>query len=250
MSMSEEVQENTQETVLGEKSVPAHIAIIMDGNSRWAKKRLMPSVAGHRAGAAAVRRVVEIAAKENVKVLTLFAFSSENWRRPKAEVDALMVLFMRMLKKEVKRLKENNIRLRIMGDVTGFSAALQKQIVLAEEETRAHDGLQLVIAANYGGRWDIAEAAKTLCQQVIAGELALDDIDEHKLSEQIQLADLPEPDLIIRTSGEQRISNFMLWQAAYSEFVFLPVLWPDFDESDFNEAVGVYQQRQRRYGGR
>ena len=230
--------------------VPAHIAIIMDGNNRWAKKKHLPSVAGHKAGATAVRKAVEAAVRSGVKVLTLFAFSSENWKRPRVEVDALMSLFMRVLKKEVKRMNQHKIKLRVMGDVSGFSPALQKQIALTEAETKSNDGLELVIAANYGGRWDIAEAAKSVCSSVLSGKIAIEDVTEEILSEHTQLADLPCPDVIIRTSGEQRLSNFLLWQAAYSEFVFTPVLWPDFDQDDFKQAILEFQQRQRRYGGR
>ncbi|MCZ2721704.1 polyprenyl diphosphate synthase [Marinomonas sp. 15G1-11] len=229
---------------------PAHIAIIMDGNNRWAKKKHLPSVAGHKAGAAAVRKTVEAAAEAGVKVLTLFAFSSENWQRPKVEVEGLMSLFMRSLKKEAKRLKEHNIRLRVIGDLSQFSPALQEQIRLSELETSSNVGMSLVIAANYGGRWDITQAAKRLCQSVLEGEISIDDINETRIGEHIQLADLPPPDLLIRTSGEERLSNFLLWQTAYSEFVFLPVLWPDFDRAQFDEALTIYHGRQRRYGGR
>jgi undecaprenyl diphosphate synthase len=229
---------------------PAHVAIIMDGNNRWAKNKLLPSIAGHTAGAGAVRRTVEAAARAGVKVLTLFAFSSENWKRPKAEVDGLMRLFMRSLKKEVKRLNEYGIRLRVIGDTQGFSDSLQQEIRHAEQVTCANSGMVLVIAANYGGRWDIAEAAKSLAKQVAAGSLSPDEVDETRLQQHTCLADLPAPDLMIRTSGEQRISNFLLWQAAYSEFVFLPVLWPDFDENHFTAALSEYYSRQRRYGGR
>ncbi|WP_394183186.1 polyprenyl diphosphate synthase [Marinomonas posidonica] len=243
--MSELVDGSTESAV-----GPAHIAIIMDGNNRWAKKKHLPSIAGHTAGAAAVRRTVEAAARSGVKVLTLFAFSSENWKRPQVEVDGLMGLFMRSLKKELKRLKAHKIRLRVMGDVSGFSDSLQAQIRATEHATKDNDQMTLVIAANYGGRWDIAQAAKLLAEEVASGQLSPEDITAEKLASRIQLADLPEPDLLIRTSGEERISNFMLWQSAYSEFVFLPVLWPDFDQSDFDEAIGIYQNRQRRYGGR
>ncbi|TPE52827.1 di-trans,poly-cis-decaprenylcistransferase [Maribrevibacterium harenarium] len=229
---------------------PAHVAIIMDGNNRWAKNKLLPSIAGHTAGAGAVRRTVEAAARAGVKVLTLFAFSSENWKRPKAEVDGLMRLFMRSLKKEVKRLNEYGIRLRVIGDTQGFSDSLQQEIRHAEQATVTNSGMVLAIAANYGGRWDIAEAAKSLAKQVAAGSLSADEIDETRLHQHTCLADLPPPDLMIRTSGEQRISNFLLWQAAYSEFVFLPVLWPDFDENHFTAALSEYYSRQRRYGGR
>ncbi len=231
-------------------NIPAHIAIIMDGNNRWAKQKLLPSIAGHTAGAGAVRRTVEAAASAGVKVLTLFAFSSENWKRPKVEVDGLMGLFMRSLKKEQKRLSKYDIRLKVMGDVSGFSESLQAQIARVESATANNQGMVLVIAANYGGRWDIAQAAKELAVQVAAGNLDPDQIDETMLAQHISLADLPEPDLLIRTSGEERISNFMLWQTAYAEFVFLPVLWPDFGQSHFDEALQIYQTRQRRYGGR
>lgn len=230
--------------------VPHHIAIIMDGNNRWAKKKHLPSIAGHTAGASAVRRVVEASARAGVKVLTLFAFSSENWKRPKLEVDGLMKLFMRSLKKELKRLNEHKIRLRVIGDLSGFSQGLRKQIESTEDATKDNDQMTLVIAANYGGRWDIAEAAKKMAECVAAGELLPEDVNEFSLAEHMQLADLPPPDLLIRTSGEERISNFMLWQTAYSEFVFLPVLWPDFDQQHFDEAIQTYQNRQRRYGGR
>lgn len=231
-------------------NLPAHIAIIMDGNNRWAKQKFLPGIAGHKAGATAVRRVVEESAKSGIKVLTLFAFSSENWKRPQAEVDALMMLFMRSLKKEVKRMNKQKIRLRVMGDTSAFSEKLQAQIALSEQETLANDGMQLVIAANYGGRGDIAQAAKQVCQKVSEGELSIEQVDESLISSHLYLSDLPDPDLIIRTSGEERISNFLLWQAAYSEFVFLPVLWPDFNRDDFQYAIDLYQQRQRRYGGR
>lgn len=248
--MSESSHDEPNQSAVPLANVPAHIAIIMDGNNRWAKQKFLPGIAGHKAGATAVRRVVEESAKAGVKVLTLFAFSSENWKRPQAEIDALMMLFMRSLKKEVKRMNKQKIRLRIMGDVTGFGDKLQAQIALSEEETQANDGMQLVIAANYGGRGDIAQATQRVCQKVLAGELSIDQIDEDTIAKQLYLSDLPDPDLIIRTSGEERISNFLLWQAAYSEFVFLPVLWPDFNRDDLHHAFDLYQQRQRRYGGR
>ena len=241
---------DSAEMAEGAVDVPAHVAIIMDGNNRWAKQKYLPSIAGHTAGAAAVRRTVEAAARAGVKVLTLFAFSSENWRRPKVEVDGLMGLFMRSLKKEQKRLSKYDIRLQVMGDVSGFSEGLQAQIKRVESATADNKGMVLVIAANYGGRWDIAQAAKQLAKQVAAGTLDPELIDEKMLAQQVSLADLPEPDLLIRTSGEERLSNFMLWQTAYAEFVFLPVLWPDFEQSHFDQALQIYQTRQRRYGGR
>ena len=232
------------------QSVPAHVAIIMDGNNRWAKKKHLPSIAGHRAGAAAVRKTVETAARSGVKVLTLFAFSSENWKRPQAEVDGLMGLFMRSLKKEAKRLNQHSIKLVVVGDKSGFSKSLQDQIHIAEQATAENNGMVLAIAANYGGRWDIAQAAKELARKVSAGEMEIDDISEESLGQFTCLAGLPELDLIIRTSGEERVSNFLLWQLAYAEFIFMPVLWPDFSGDHFEEALATYQQRQRRYGGR
>ena len=232
------------------RSLPTHVAIIMDGNNRWAKKKFLPSIAGHRAGALAVRKTVESAAKCGVKVLTLFAFSSENWKRPQAEVDGLMGLFMRYLKKETKRLNEHSIRLIVVGDKSGFSKGLQDQIERVEQVTAQNTGMVLAIAANYGGRWDIAQAAKKMAEQVAAGEIEPDQVTEETLSQHVCLAGLPELDLIIRTSGEERVSNFLLWQLAYAEFVFMPVLWPDFTGDHFEEALAVYQQRQRRYGGR
>ena len=239
-----------QELAAEGQSAPAHVAIIMDGNNRWAKKKHLPSIAGHTAGANAVRKTVEAAARQGVKVLTLFAFSSENWRRPQVEVDGLMNLFMRSLKKEAKRMAQHSIRLIVVGDKTGFSEKLQEQIAVAEQATQHNDGMVLAIAANYGGRWDIAQAAKEVARQVRDGEISLDDIDERSLGQHTCLAGLPELDLIIRTSGEERVSNFLLWQLAYAEFIFMPVLWPDFDGDHFNEALTIYQGRQRRYGGR
>jgi len=232
------------------QSMPAHVAIIMDGNNRWAKKKHLPSLAGHRAGAAAVRKTVESAARCGIKVLTLFAFSSENWKRPQTEVDGLMGLFMRSLKKETKRLNEHSIRLLVVGDKGGFSKGLQEQIALVEEATAKNSGMVLAIAANYGGRWDIAQAARKMAEQVAAGEIRPDQVTEESLGQYVCLAGLPELDLIVRTSGEERVSNFLLWQLAYAEFVFMPVLWPDFTGDHFEEALAVYQQRQRRYGGR
>lgn len=241
---------SNQELAQACQSVPAHVAIIMDGNNRWAKKKHLPSIAGHRAGAAAVRKTVEAAARNGVKVLTLFAFSSENWKRPQAEVDGLMGLFMRSLKKEAKRLNEHAIKLVVVGDKTAFGAGLQEQIALAEQVTAENQGMVLAIAANYGGRWDIAQAAKHLAQKVAAGEMTPDEVNEENLGRHVCLAELPELDLIIRTSGEERVSNFLLWQLAYAEFIFMPVLWPDFEGRHFEEALNTYQQRQRRYGGR
>jgi undecaprenyl diphosphate synthase len=230
------------------QKIPRHVAIIMDGNGRWAEKRSQPRIMGHRAGVEAVRGVVQGCAKSGVEVLTLFAFSSENWRRPKQEVGLLMELFMTALGREVKRLHKNNVRLRVIGDVGGFSKPLQKRITEAELLTQDNDGLTVVVAANYGGRWDIAQAAKQLAQQVQAGELDVEDITAERMAEHISLADLPEPDLFIRTGGESRVSNFLLWQLAYTEFYFSDILWPDFDAAALNVAFESFASRQRRFG--
>lgn len=228
--------------------MPRHVAIIMDGNNRWAKKRFMPGVAGHKAGVSAVRNVVEMSAREGIEVLTLFAFSSENWRRPAAEVSALMALFLRALEREVRKLHEHNIRLRIMGDISAFDARIQELIQEAEALTLNNTGLALVVAANYGGQWDIAQAAKKIAQEVQAGRMQLDEINEQQLHRFTWLADLPAPDLVIRTGGEQRISNFMLWQTAYSELYFSDALWPDFDAQHYQQALTAFTQRTRRFG--
>ncbi len=229
-------------------SVPRHIAIIMDGNGRWAKKRLMPRIAGHRAGVDSVRSVVQRCGELGVSALTLFAFSSENWRRPEQEVGLLMELFMAALKRETKKLNQNNVKLCIVGDRTRFSEKLQEQILKAEEMTAGNSGLCLSVAANYGGRWDIAQAMRQIAEKVKAGEIDAVDIDETLISQHISLAALPEPDLFIRTGGEQRISNFLLWQLAYSELYFTDVLWPDFKKEALDLAIESFSGRQRRFG--
>ena len=227
---------------------PRHIAIIMDGNGRWAKKRFLPRYAGHKAGVETVRRVLNFCAEQGVEVLTLFAFSSENWRRPKKEVSLLMDLFVTALQREVNELNKNNVGLRIIGAREAFPDNLQKLIVEAEKLTENNAGLTLVIAANYGGHWDILEAAKRLAQKVEQGVLKSQDINESLFAEQLCLANLPEPDLFIRTGGEKRISNFLLWQLAYAEMYFTDTLWPDFDKATFMEALKSFASRQRRFG--
>ncbi len=227
---------------------PRHIAIIMDGNGRWAQKRLMPRVMGHRAGVKAVRKVVEFCAEQKIEVLSLFAFSSENWRRPKAEVNTLMDLFMMTLQREVDKLDRNDIRLRIIGDKTAFPQNLQAKITQAEAQTRDNKGLTLVIAANYGGRWDITQAVRKISEKMTAGTLQVDDINENLINQHLAAADLPEPDLFIRSGGEQRVSNFLLWQLAYTELYFTEALWPDFDQTSLEEAIASFKGRQRRFG--
>ncbi|MEW6765404.1 MAG: polyprenyl diphosphate synthase [Pseudomonadota bacterium] len=228
--------------------VPAHVAIIMDGNGRWAEQRGYPRVFGHRRGATALRHAVRACAQRGVQALTVFAFSSENWRRPSAEVAALMHLFMQSLRREVRRLQEANVRLRFIGDRSRFDESLQARMAEAETLTASNGGMTLVVAVNYGGRWDIAQATRQLLADVQAGKRSIDSIDESVLGEQIQLADLPEPDLLIRTGGEQRISNFLLWQLAYTELYFTPVLWPDFGPDDIDHAFQWFAGRERRFG--
>lgn len=228
--------------------LPKHVAIIMDGNNRWAKHRFMAGVSGHKAGVDAVRAVVETSARQGIKVLTLFAFSSENWRRPEDEVGALMQLFMIALEREVKKLHKHDIRLRVMGDKSAFSKRIQQLIEEAEALTANNSRMTLVIAANYGGQWDITQAAQKLAQAVLEKTISIDDITEQSLHAYTSLADLPAPDLLIRTGGEQRISNFMLWQTAYTEFYFTDALWPDFKEAEYTQALTAFTQRVRRFG--
>jgi undecaprenyl diphosphate synthase len=228
--------------------VPQHIAIIMDGNGRWAKKRLLPRFMGHRAGVKSVENIVKHCIERNVTVLSLFAFSSENWRRPSKEVSLLMELFALSLKQQVKRLHKNNIRLRIIGDVSKFSASLQKQISQAENLTASNTGLIINIAANYGGRWDITQSVRKLAVKVKSGEFLPEDISEEAISAGLMTAEIPEPDLFIRTGGEQRVSNFLLWQMAYTEFFFTDTLWPDFNGTELDKAISSFCQRERRFG--
>ncbi|MEW8028652.1 MAG: isoprenyl transferase [Candidatus Thiodiazotropha sp.] len=238
----------TKKSVVVEKRLPRHIAIIMDGNGRWAKKRGLPRYAGHPAGVEAVRGVVEVCVELKIPVLTLFAFSSENWQRPQKEVNLIMDLFLRSLKKEIRRLDRNQVKLKVIGDRSAFADNLQQQIEEAERQTASNQGLLLQVAANYGGRWDITQAAKRLVEQVQRGEISPDQIDEECFSQNLCSADLPEPDLFIRTGGEQRISNFLLWQCAYTELYFTDLLWPDFNRKALEEALHDFSRRQRRFG--
>ncbi|CAA9890689.1 undecaprenyl pyrophosphate synthase [Candidatus Methylobacter favarea] len=227
---------------------PRHIAIIMDGNGRWAQKRHMPRTIGHQAGVKAVRKIVEHCARQEIEVLTLFAFSSENWRRPEDEVSTLMSLFMATLQREVSKLHRNGIRLRFIGDRAAFSDNLQDKIAEGEALTCENKGLTLVVAANYGGRWDICQALRKVAEKMLAGELKNYEIDEKLITQYLSIADLPEPDLFIRTGGEQRVSNFLLWQLAYAELYFTATLWPDFDQNSLDEAIKSFKSRQRRFG--
>lgn len=228
--------------------IPKHIGIIMDGNGRWAKNRNLLRIVGHRAGLRAVRRTVERANELGVKVLTLYAFSSENWNRPEQEVSALMALFIYALNKEVKILHRNNIQLNIIGDITRFPAQIQKMIKLAQAKTMNNTGLILNIAANYGGRWDIVNSVKKLINQYERQSITLDMIDEEAINKEIALYGLPAVDLVIRTGGEYRISNFLLWQIAYSELYFTDVLWPDFNKETLDDAISEFIKRERRFG--
>ena len=244
--------ENDIATTVAERlaslKVPQHVAIIMDGNGRWAKKKGKIRTFGHRAGVESVRAAVRFARQSNIQVLTLFAFSSENWKRPEEEVSVLMDLFNLVLNKEAKRLNKNGVRLQVLGDLSRFDDKLVSKIRKAEEMTSENTDLVLNIAANYGGRWDILHAAKQMAQDIAAGNVSVDDIDETGFDQYLSTQGPPELDLLIRTGGEHRISNFLLWQCAYAELYFTDVLWPDFDEEAFYLAVKDFSERQRRFG--
>lgn len=229
-------------------STPKHIAIIMDGNGRWAKKKGLPRAAGHQAGFRTTRDIVEACVRRDIKALTLFAFSSENWARPEQEVGLLMDLFLRGLKSEVSKLHENNVCINFIGERSAFSAKLQSEMTNAETRTADNTGLNLAVAVNYGGRWDIVNAAKKLACKVKAGELQPEDIDSEMFSSQVSLSNISEPDLFIRTGGEKRISNYLLWHLAYTELYFTDVLYPDFDDAELESAMVFYAGRQRRFG--
>jgi len=229
-------------------NIPKHIAIIMDGNGRWAKKRLQPRFMGHRAGVKTVEGIVKCCAELGVEVLSLFAFSSENWRRPGKEVSLLMELFSHALNNQVKKLHDNNIKLQVIGDLSRFSESLQQQIEQAQSLTQANTGLIVNIAANYGGRWDITQSVRQLADQVAAGKLRPEAISEQMINDHLTTATIAEPDLFIRTGGEQRVSNFLLWQMAYTEFYFTDTLWPEFDANALNQAIASFSQRERRFG--
>ena len=229
-------------------NIPRHVAVIMDGNGRWARKRALPRHAGHRSGVGAVRKIVEVAAKRGVEYLTLFAFSSENWSRPREEVSRLMGLFVEALQREVDELHRNNVRLEFIGARQQLQAGLIDKICAAEEQTRDNTGLHLFVAVAYGGRWDIVKAIRKLAGKAAAGDITAEEIDDQAVAAQLELRGVPDPDLLIRTGGEQRISNFLLWNLAYAELWFCDTLWPDFGEQQFDEALAFYGRRQRRYG--
>ncbi len=228
--------------------IPQHIAIIMDGNGRWAQARALPRHAGHRSGVKAVRKIVELAARRSISNLTLFAFSSENWKRPAEEVNRLMSLILEALQREIDELHRNNVMLTFIGERENLQSGLVRKLAVAEEKTSGNTGLHLIIAIAYGGRWDIVTAARNLARKVRERELSVSDIDDDRLAGELALAGVPDPDLLIRTGGEQRVSNFLLWNLAYAELWFCDSLWPDFGERQFDEALSFYASRQRRFG--
>ena len=233
---------------IDKEKVPNHIAIIMDGNGRWAKKRALPRVVGHEYGVKSVRTVAETAARLGVKYLTLYTFSTENWNRPQLEVKAIMALLVRTIRKEVETLQKNNIRLRTIGDIAALPKEAYNELLEAMELTKNNDRMDLVLAVNYSARWDIVQATKHIAQAVRDGQLNPEDINESLISQELNTGTLPEPELLIRTSGEYRISNFMLWELAYGEFYFTDIYWPEFDQEAFYKAILDYQKRERRFG--
>jgi len=230
-------------------STPAHLALIMDGNGRWAKSRGLPRIEGHRRGADSVRTAISCCIKYGVRYLTLYSFSSENWKRPAQEVDDLMGLLRRYLQSEIAELHKNGVRLRVIGDRAALGRDIISLIEDAEALTRANQTLDLIVALSYGGRAEIANAARRVAEDVAAGRIAIEDIGEEAVAAHLDTVDIPDPDIMVRTSGEQRISNFLLWQMAYTEFVFLDTLWPDFSEKDFVQVISEFQRRERRFGG-
>ncbi len=236
------------ESLIDNNKLPRHIAIIMDGNGRWAKSKGRPRVMGHRAGVKTVRRITEACAKLGIEYLTLYAFSTENWKRPAFEVDALMRLLVETIHKEIKVLNKNNIRLRTIGDLDGLPARSRDAMRKAIRETASNDRMQLTLALNYSGRWEIVRAARAIAEAAREGHLTPDELDADRFASFLCTRDMPDPELLIRTSGETRLSNYLLWQLAYSEFYFTEIFWPDFMEKDLYEAIYVFQQRERRFG--
>jgi undecaprenyl diphosphate synthase len=228
---------------------PRHVAIIMDGNGRWAAARGLPRSEGHRRGVEALRRTVRAAGELGISYLTIFSFSSENWSRPAAEITELMGLLRRFVRNDLAELHQNNVRVRVIGERDGLSDDIGRLLVEAEELTRGNTGLQLIVAFNYGARQEIARAARRMSEAVARGELALGDIDVDRLTSFLDAPDVPDPDLVIRTSGEQRLSNFLLWQAAYSELIFVPDYWPDFERGTLEAVILEFRRRERRFGG-
>lgn len=228
--------------------VPAHIAIIMDGNGRWAKSRFMPRTYGHKVGVETIRKVVKECSRLGVKYLTLYAFSTENWKRPKDEVSALMGLLVKYLRNELEELHKNNVKILTIGDISKLPEACIEELALAKEKTKDNTGLVMSLALNYGGRNDLVNAVKNISQDLVDGKISLDDIGDNLISSNLSTNESPDPDLVVRTSGEQRLSNFLLWELAYSEFYFTDIHWPDFDEKELQKAIFAYQSRDRRFG--
>lgn len=239
---------NKKQMDVNYQTLPKHIAIIMDGNGRWAKKRALPRVAGHRAGVEALREAIETSSQIGIEILTLYAFSTENWKRPKKEVDALMNLLVEYLSKEINELHRNNIKISTIGNIYGLPDAPKNAVLKALSLTKNNTGLIVNIALNYGGRDELIHAIKNMISDTQKGLIQLEDIDENKIENYLYTSNLPDPDLLIRPSGELRISNFLLWQLAYTEFWFTDILWPDFKKEDLIEAIKSYQSRERRYG--
>ncbi|OQX13854.1 MAG: di-trans,poly-cis-decaprenylcistransferase [Thiothrix lacustris] len=235
-------------TTIPKDAVPRHVAIVMDGNGRWAKARYLPRLMGHHRGVEAARKVIRACSSAGVECLTLFAFSSENWRRPEEEVSGLMSLFMSALERESAALFRHNVKMCFIGDRSGFSVSLQEKIQQVEAMTTSCTGMQLLIAANYGGRWDILQAVRTVASRIAGGELDAMTLDEAVFNDLLSTHGVPEPDLFIRTGGEKRISNFLMWQLAYAELYFTDVLWPEFDEQCLRDAFDDFVRRQRRFG--
>lgn len=232
-----------------QSAVPNHLAIIMDGNGRWAKKRLLPRKFGHRAGAENLKRVTEAAANAGIRYLTVYAFSTENWKRPEDEVHGLMNLFIKFLDKYDCELAEQDIRLRFQGDIASLPRDVRSAIAAATERSQMREGMQLILAFNYGGRDELVHATKAIAREVLDGKLKIEEIDAHMFQNYLYLSDVPDPDMIVRTSGEMRLSNFLLWEAAYSELWVVDVLWPDFSDQHLNMALQEYARRERRFGG-
>lgn len=229
--------------------VPRHVAIIMDGNGRWAAARGLPRAEGHRRGVEALRRTIRAAGEIGIKIVTIFSFSAENWSRPPSEIGELMGLLRRFVRNDLAELHKSNVRVRIIGERTGLDPDIGRLLTEAEELTRNNDGLTLVVAFNYGARQEIVRAAQRIADEIAQGRMSSADIDMDSITRFLDAPDIPDPDLIIRTSGEQRLSNFLLWQSAYSELVFVPTYWPDFDRAALETAIREYQQRERRFGG-
>ena len=234
---------------MADTDAPRHVAIIMDGNGRWAAARGLPRSEGHRRGVETLRRTVRAAGELGIRYLTIFSFSSENWSRPLAEVNELMGLLRRFVRNDLAELHQNNVRVRIIGDRNGLSPDIGPLLIEAEDLTRSNNGLNLIVAFNYGARQEIARAARRMGEAIARGEMKADDVDVDRLSGFLDAPDVPDPDLIIRTSGEQRLSNFLLWQAAYSELVFVPAFWPDFDRAALEAVITEFRRRERRFGG-